>query len=43
MNDFMNKLLLVGDRFMREMHLGQPRFTYSACRSFNQRKKRKQK
>ena len=26
-----NKLLLAGDTFMPEMHLKQPRFTYSAC------------
>ena len=27
----MNKFLLVGDKFMPEMHLRQPGFTYSAC------------
>ena len=27
----MNKILLVGDKFMPEMHLKQPGFTYSAC------------
>ena len=25
------KLLLTGDKFMAEMHLKQPSFTYSAC------------
>ena len=25
------KFLLAGDKFMPEMHLKQPRFTYSAC------------
>ena len=27
----MNKFLLVGDKFMPEMQLKQPGFTYSAC------------
>ena len=31
MNEIVNKLLLVGDKFMPEMHLKQPGFTYSAC------------
>ena len=31
MNDIINKFLLAGDRFMPEMHLRQPQFTYSAC------------
>ena len=26
-----NKLLLTGDKFIPEMHLRQPGFTYSAC------------
>ena len=43
MNDLMNRLLLAGDRFMREMHLEQPRFSYSTCGSFNQGQERKQK
>ena len=30
-NDIFNKFLLVGDKFMSEMHLRQPGFTYSAC------------
>ena len=30
MNDIINKFLLVGDKLMPEMHLTQPRFTYSA-------------
>ena len=30
----MNKFLLTGDKFMPEMHLGQPGFTYSACGLF---------
>ena len=31
MNEIINKFLLAGDKFMPEMHLRQPRFTYSAC------------
>ena len=30
MNEIVNKFLLAGDKFMPEMHLKQPRFTYSA-------------
>ena len=31
MNEIVNKFLLVGDRFMPEIHLKQPGFTYNAC------------
>ena len=31
MNDLINKFLLAGDKFMPEMHLRQPGFTYGAC------------
>ena len=31
MNAVINKFLLAGDKFMPEMHLKQPGFTYSAC------------
>ena len=34
MNEIINKVLLVGDTFMPEMHLKQPAFTYSACGPF---------
>ena len=34
MNEIINKFLLVGDKFMPEMHLKQPDFTYSAVRPF---------
>ena len=34
MNKIINKFLLTGDRFMPELHLKQPVFTYSACRAF---------
>ena len=29
MNEIVNKFLLIGDKFMSEMHLKQPAFTYS--------------
>ena len=31
MNKIVNKFLLVGNKFMPEMHLRQLGFTYSAC------------
>ena len=31
MNEIMNIFLLAGDKFMSEIHLRQPGFTYSAC------------
>ena len=34
---------MAGDKFMPEMHLRQPRFTYSACGSFTKNKERIQK
>ena len=40
MNERVNKYLLAGDRFTSEMHLGQPRFTYSAGRPFTKNKER---
>ena len=43
MNEIVNKLLLVGNKFMPEMHLKQPGFTYSACGSFTKNKERIQK
>ena len=30
MNEIVNKILLEGEKFMPEMHLKQPGFTYSA-------------
>ena len=39
----MNKLLLVCDKFMPEMHLKQPGFTYSACGPYTKNKKRIEK
>ena len=43
MNEIVNKFLLAGDKFMPEMHLRQPGFTYSACGSFAKNKERTQK
>ena len=43
MNEIVNKFLLAGDKFMPEMHLKQPRFTYSACGLFTKSKERIQK
>ena len=40
MNEIVNKFLLIGDKFMPEMHLRQPGFTYSACGSFTKNKER---
>ena len=34
MNEIVNTFLLEGDKFMPEMHLRQPGFTYSACGQF---------
>ena len=35
-----NKFLLVGNKFMRQMHLKQPGFTYSACGPCTRKKKK---
>ena len=43
MNDIINKFLLVGEKFMPEMHLRQPGFTNSACGPFTKTKERIQK
>ena len=40
MNEIVNKFLLVGDKFMPEMHLKQLWFTYSACGLFTKNKER---
>ena len=37
---WMNKFLLAGDKFMPEMHLRQPGFTYSICWPFTKNKER---
>ena len=43
MNEIVNKFLLVGNKFMPEMHLKQPGFTYSACSPFTRNKERTEK
>ena len=43
MNETMNKFLLASDKFMPEMHVKQPGFTYSTCGSFTKDKERIEK
>ena len=43
MNEIVNRFLLAGNKFMPEMHLRQPGFTYSACGSFTKNNERIQK
>ena len=43
MNEIKNTLLLVGDKFMPEMHLKQPGFTYNALGPFSKNKERIEK
>ena len=43
MNEIINKLLLVGHKFMPEMHLRQPGFSYSAFGPFTKNKERIEK
>ena len=43
MNSIINKFLLAADKFMPEMHLRQPQFTYRACGPFTKHKQRIQK
>ena len=43
MNKIVNKFLLLGDKFMPEMHLKQPGFAYSACGLFTRNKERIEK
>ena len=42
-NVIVNKILLAGRKFMPEVHLKQPGFTYSACGPFSKNKERIQK
>ena len=39
-NGLVNKILLAGDKFLPEMHLKQPRFTYNACGPSTKNKER---
>ena len=43
MNEIVNKFLLRRDKFMPEMHLKEPGFTYCACGPFTKNKERIQK
>ena len=43
MNGIVDKFLLAGDKFMPEIYLKQPGFTYSACGPFTKNKERIQK
>ena len=43
MNNTINEFLLLGDKFMPEIHLRQPQFTYSACEPFTKHEQRIQK
>ena len=43
MNNTINKLLLARDKFMPEIHLRQPQFTYSACGTFTKHEQKIQK
>ena len=40
MNKIINKFLLTGEKFMTELHLKQPGFTYSACGPFTKHRER---
>ena len=40
MNNIINNFLLVGDKFMPEMHLRQSQFVYSACGPFTRHKEK---
>ena len=40
MNEIVNKFLLARDKFMPDMHLKQPGFTYSGCGPFTKNKER---
>ena len=40
MNQIVNNFLLAGDKFMSQMHLKQPGFTYNACGPFTKNKQR---
>ena len=43
MNEIVNKFLLEGNKFMPEMHLKEPGFTYSTCGPFTKNKERVEK
>ena len=43
MNETVDKFLLAGDKFMPEIHLRQPGFTYSAFGSFTKKQRKNTK
>ena len=43
MNEIVNKVLLLGDKFMPKMHLKHPSFTFSTCGPFTKNKERIEK
>ena len=43
MNKIINTCVLTGDKFMPQLHLKQPGFTYSACGPFTKHRERIQK
>ena len=43
MNEIVNKFLLARDKFMPEMHLREPGYTYSACGPFTKNEERMEK
>ena len=43
MNKVVDKFLKIGDKFMPEMHLRQPGFTYSVCDQLTRNKQRIQR
>ena len=43
MNEIVNTFLLMEDKFMPEMHLKQPGFTYCACGPFRKSEERMEK
>ena len=40
MNEIANKFLLAGGKFMPEMYLKEPSFTYSACSPFTKKQRK---
>ena len=43
MNKIINKFFLTGDKFMPDLHLKEPGFTYSPCGPFTKHRERTQK
>ena len=43
MNEIVNNSLLGGHKFMSQMHLRQPEFTYSACGPFTKKQRKNTK